>query len=52
MRQSKLLLMSPAVFFLAVSLAHAGGDSVSDETIAEQRAALAQSTKGAGFGPQ
>jgi len=49
----KSLTSLVAIFAVATpTLALADGHSVSDEVIAEQRAALASATDGAGFGPQ
>jgi carbonic anhydrase len=47
----KTLLLSAATAFAFASSAYSAGPA-SDETIANQRAALAKSTEGAGFGPQ
>lgn len=52
MTMTKLLLSSAAVLLLSAGLSQAAKGNVSDEVVAEQRAALAESTKGAGFGPQ
>lgn len=52
MMNAKLLLSSAAVILLSASLSQAAKENVSDEVVAAQRAALAESTKGAGFGPQ
>jgi len=50
----KTVLLTSVATALAASVAVAGSDShaVSDEVIAEQRAALAAATEGMGFGPQ
>lgn len=50
----KLNLAAVSTFTLmtAASMAMADGHSVGDEVVAAQRAALAASTEGAGFGPQ
>jgi len=54
MKSFKLYFASSVTAMLMTAgTSHAGGHSaVSDEVIAEQRAALAKSTKDAGFGPQ
>lgn len=49
---SKVFLSTAALMVLTAGLSQAAKDNVSDDTIAAQRAALAESTKDAGFGPQ
>ena len=51
LKQKSKLLISAAALALAAGAAYAAG-AVSDETVADQRAALAKSTDNAGFGPQ
>lgn len=52
MKSTFLLLGTTAVLFGSAVLAEEHGHAVTDEVIAEQRAALAAATDGKGFGPQ
>ena len=47
-----LLAAATSAILLPAIAANAAGETVSDDVIAQQRAALAESTNGAGFGPQ
>ena len=52
MRPTNALICTALSFALLGGAANAGGESVADDVIAAQRAKLAESTDGKGFGPQ
>lgn len=51
-KSASLLIATAASIVMLGGIGHAGSETVSDEVIKAQRAALAKNTDGAGFGPQ